>query len=215
MKRLRFIPLLAPLALVVFFVGSTPLAADHEGGKFRARLGGFEEVPSISTLAQGDFEAKIEDNTIEFELTFSGLAGTLTAAELHFAQRSVEGGLLVNLCTAGSGCPTGPVTGTIVPGEVLAIPAQGISGTDAERFDKLLRAIRAGAVYVHIHTTAFSDGEIRGQIRRGRGGDRDGGHGEDGSEGEIQRQSGRDDERGSRSGGDGSRDEGRDRGSRR
>lgn len=168
-KWTRSICVLMPLTLLTLFVGSTPLAADQERGKFKARLSGFQEVPSISTLAHGEFEAKIEDSTIEFELTFSGLAGTLTAAELHFAQRGVEGGLLVNLCTAGSGCPAGPVTGTIVPGEVLAIPAQGISGTDAERFDKLLKAMRAGTIYVHVHSVAFTDGEIRGQVGRGEG----------------------------------------------
>ena len=49
----------------------------------------------------------------------------------------------------------------------------GGQGIAAMEFDELVRAMRAGATYVNLHTTApFQGGEIRGQVSRhdrGRG----------------------------------------------
>ena len=40
----------------------------------------------------------------------------------------------------------------------------GGQGIAAGEFAELVRAMRAGATYVNIHTTAFPGGEIRGQV---------------------------------------------------
>ena len=53
------------------------------------------------------------------------------------------------------------MSGTITPAQVLAAANQGL---DAEEFDELVRAIRAGAAYVNVHSSLFPPGEIRGQI---------------------------------------------------
>ncbi len=55
----------------------------------------------------------------------------------------------------------GPVTGTITPAQVLAQPLQGIN---AGEFEELVRAIRAGATYVNVHSALHGPGEIRGQL---------------------------------------------------
>lgn len=172
MKWTRFLGLLVPLTLLTLFVGSTPLAADQERGRFKARLSGFQEVPPISTPGHGEFDAKVDDGEVEFKLTFSGLEGSASSAHLHFAQRGVEApDILVDLCTNTSptGCPVSgtadTITGTITDASVNAIAAQGIVG-DVE---ELLEAMRAGTIYVHVHSGAFTDGEIRGQVGRGEG----------------------------------------------
>ena len=84
--------------------------------------------------------------------------------------RAVNGGVSAFLCTnLGNGpigtptCPLteGTVTGVITPATVVGPANQGIA---AGEFGELVRAIRAGATYANLHTTANAGGEIRGQI---------------------------------------------------
>jgi hypothetical protein len=137
---------------------------------------------AVSTEATGKFTARIDDvaKTIDYELSYSNLdpQGTVTQAHIHFGQPHTVGGIVVWLCqTAGTPHPTpdlgavtpicppsGTVTGTIRPEDVLAVTGQGIAAGD---FDELVRAIRAGATYANVHSTVFRPGEIRGQIGHG------------------------------------------------
>jgi CHRD domain len=155
-------------------------AADNDRGfkRLGAQLVGFKEVPSVSTGGSGEFKAKINDheNAIDWELSYNDLEGTVTQAHIHFAQRSVNGGIVVFLCTnLGNGpagtqpCPTPPTTifGTIMAEDMVdAAKAQGIV---PDEFDELLRAIRAGKTYVNVHSTMWPGGEIRDQIGPGHG----------------------------------------------
>jgi hypothetical protein len=186
--------LLASCALGLGFAAQSTLADDDDHHRVRATLSGFSEVHfgggppatlvgAISTGARGTFRATIDKGgqSISYRLSYSGLEGTVTQAHIHFGQAHTVGGIIVWLCQtaapfvdpAGKAptCPqAGTVTGTIGPDQVLALPAQGIAPTTpaAERFDELVRAIRAGATYANVHSSAFGPGEVRGQI-----GDRD------------------------------------------
>jgi CHRD domain len=126
----------------------------------QARLDGYQETPSISTKARGSFSAEVDDDEIRFRLRYSGLEGGTAI------------GIVAFLCGGGGQavCPAGPsatVTGTITPAHVVALTAQGIA---AGQFDELVAAIRAGAVYANVHNATYQNGEIRGQLRGGRGG---------------------------------------------
>jgi hypothetical protein len=57
--------------------------------------------------------------------------------------------------------PGGAVTGTIAPAQVLSPTGQGI---DVGAFEELVKAIRAGATYVNVHSSLHPPGEIRGQL---------------------------------------------------
>jgi CHRD domain len=156
-----------------------------------ARLSGFNEVhfdaggqgtpPSapalrgaISTTGSGKFRAIINENarTIDYELSYEALEGTVTQGHIHFGQRHTVGGIVVWLCQTSTNrspvaitpeCPQeGTVTGTITPDQVLAQNLQGFAAGD---FDELVRAIRNGAAYANVHSTLFPPGEIRGHIR--------------------------------------------------
>jgi hypothetical protein len=50
-----------------------------------AHLQGFQEVPSVSMLATGEFHATINpsDQSIDHELIYSGLQGMVTQAHIH------------------------------------------------------------------------------------------------------------------------------------
>jgi hypothetical protein len=173
-------------------LGIIPLAMaddDHDKShRLRTRLSGYNEVHfaggppatlrgAISTVARGKFTAKIDknDEVIEYELSYEGLEGVVTQAHIHFGQKHTVGGIVVWLCqTAGTPAPPavdaltplcpdeGTVTGTITPDQVLTATGQGINAGD---FAELVRAIRAGATYVNVHSDVFGPGEIRGQLK--------------------------------------------------
>ena len=148
----------------------------------RANLQGFQEVPSVSTDASGTFRAKLmrHEDAIEFKLSYSGLETFVRFAHIHFAERHVNGGIIVWLCDNTGNSPTpvdlcpqgaGRVEGVITADDVSGAPAQGI---EAGEFFEVVEAINAGAAYINVHTDAVPGGEIRGQIRgrlRGRGDD--------------------------------------------
>ena len=63
-------------------------------------LTGYEEVPSVSTGASGEFTAKIrKDSTIDWQLSYSDLEGAVQQSHIHLGQTGVNGGITVFLCT--------------------------------------------------------------------------------------------------------------------
>jgi CHRD domain len=144
----------------------------------RSRLSGYQEVPPISTEGGGTFRARISNDgsEIDYVLTYGNLSSNVTQAHLHFGQKGVAapGNIIVFLCTnLGNGTPGTPacppgggeVTGTVTAEDVIGPAGQGIAPGE---FDELVAAIRAGAVYVNVHTSTFPAGEIRGQVKGSR-----------------------------------------------
>ena len=167
------IPLLLIVAMVIIA---------QRFGNFRSSLNGYEEVPTVSTVADGDFKAVIsrDESSVSYELSYSDLEGTIQQAHIHFGQKSVNGAIQVWLCSnlaspptpAGvQPCPAPPatVTGTFTAANVVGQPAGPPAGQGIQsgEFAELLRAIRAGKTYANVHTTKFPGGEIRTQIRNG------------------------------------------------
>ena len=144
-------------------------------------LTGYEEVPSVSTGASGQFTAQIrKDSTIDWQLSYSDLEGAVQQSHIHLGQPGVNGGITVFLCTnLGNGpagtqpCPAPPATisGAIASTDVSPnIPATAgarTQGLNTGEIDELLAALRAGALYVNVHTTTRPGGEVRSQIGNG------------------------------------------------
>jgi hypothetical protein len=166
-KRTMF--LVAALVVAVATIGLQ--AASASGGKMRfaASLDGYAEVPlSLSVAGTGSFTAQVapDEASISYTLSYTGLTGPASAAHIHFGEAWVAGGVSAFLCGGGGkpACPgdSGTVSGTIVAADVIGPVPQGIG---AGELGELLAAMRAGATYVNVHTTAFPGGEIRGQIQ--------------------------------------------------
>jgi hypothetical protein len=149
---------------------ATVAKADQIG----ALLTGYEESPSVSTTARGEFTATIDGEVILYTETFSGLQGTVTQSHIHVGQPGVNGSVVIFLCqTAASPDPTGlappcpqegTVTGTITAANVIA-GATTSQQLEARDLAAVITAIRAGAAYANVHTTPSPGGEIRGQLR--------------------------------------------------
>jgi CHRD domain len=162
-------------ALLVAFAAATTARSEQ----IQADLIGYQEVPAVSTLASGDFRAMInrDDQSIDYELTFSGLQGTVLQSHIHVAQLSVNGSIVIWLCQTAAVpapaavaaltpfCPqAGTVTGHITAANVIA-GSTASQQLAAGELDEVLAAMRAGAAYANVHTTLSPGGEIRGQIR--------------------------------------------------
>ena len=72
-----------------------------------AELEGFQEVPSISTKAEGEIKVKLNGSSIKYELRYRGLrlARTVLFAHIHFGQEGVNGGVAAFLCGAAASPP--------------------------------------------------------------------------------------------------------------
>lgn len=155
-------------------------AADdgHGHGKrqrvFRAELTSYNEVPSLSTPARGQFYAVLNQagTELRYWLSFKDLSADVTQSHIHLGQHHTTGGIIVWLCQGTVAAPTastpscgGPRTstasGVITAAEVIGPAGQGIG---AQEFEELIAAMRAGAAYVNVHSATFLPGEIRGQI---------------------------------------------------
>jgi hypothetical protein len=168
MKR-GFLTRAAPGLLALSALAALPVQASDN---LDADLSGYNEVPTLSSPAKADFDAKIsrDETKIDYQLKYSGFETPVLQAHLHLGRRAVNGGIMVFICSnLGNGppgtppCPTpaGTVSGTWMAASVVGPTAQGIAPGE---FAEVIRAIRAGAAYANMHTTAFPAGEIRDQV---------------------------------------------------
>jgi hypothetical protein len=145
--------------------------------RLRARLSGFQEVPPKLTTGRGRFTAVIDParTSVTFTLTYSDLSTPVLFSHIHFAQRGVNGGIMVPLCSNtpdGSqprACPSqgGTVSGTFTAQDVIG-PGPEDPATDQGirpgNLRDVIRAILSGETYVNVHSERWPPGEIRGQV---------------------------------------------------
>ena len=144
-------PLLRLLAAAVLLAAPRLASADHLRAHLllTARLGGDQEVPAITTAAQGvaAFTLNETRDTLFVQAAFSGLSGPIAAAHVH------EGAVGV----------AGPVITSLLP----MLRGNRLSGylTGADIAPAKLTKYLRGNYYINVHTAANGGGEIRGQIR--------------------------------------------------
>ena len=171
--------LMATVALAAL-IGAPVAPAAADSGKrskksFKARLSGYNEVPSVSTAAKGVFRARLSQDgqSLRYALSYRSLSPGVRFSHIHLGQSRTNGGIIVYLCqTPAFPDPTmqaptctdgeGHLTGEISADSVIGPAAQGIAPGE---FEELVHALRSGAAYVNLHTNTFPGGELRGQIR--------------------------------------------------
>jgi hypothetical protein len=176
------VKLAAGVAALAAVAAAGTVAVAGGGDSIREELTGYEEtLVAVSTTGNGSFRASIDERQqeISYRLRYADLEGTVSQAHIHFGARAQSGGISVFLCTnMGNGpagtqeCPTpsGSVSGTIRPADVIGPAAQGIT---AGQFAELVNAIRAGVTYVNVHSSLYPGGEIRAQLEGDDDDDRD------------------------------------------
>jgi len=124
--------------------------AERDTILFSAVLLGAAERPNpVTTSATGSALFRLKGNHLIFNITYSGLSGTATAAHIHGpAPASLAAGILIDLQPYNGG---GFGSSGSLSGEIILTPQQK---------EHLL----SGRTYVNVHTAANTGGEIRGQI---------------------------------------------------
>lgn len=112
-------------------------------------LDGLQEVPPVATPATGFATVTYDDqsNLLSWTITYSGLIGSTTAAHFHGnALPGFPAGVVLDIPSNSGGNLFSPIIGSAT--------ITSIQGTD----------LVAGLWYINIHSTAFPNGEIRGQV---------------------------------------------------
>ena len=129
-NRLLAVVVAIGAAVALTVAGSAAMADNGKTNNvLRVRLIGYEEGPAVSTAASGQFRAVIDEKAqeIEYQLSYSGLEGSVTQSHIHIGLRAQNGGIMVFLCSnLGNGpvgtqaCPDAPatITGTLRPGDI-------------------------------------------------------------------------------------------------
>ena len=168
---------------IIALVACSSSALAQPGKKIDESLSSFEEVPALSTPGGGTFRARIakDGSAIAWELSYRNLESDVIMAHLHFENETNNGPIVVWLCdNTGNGpagiqdCPEQPATidGTIVAADVSSTGASAAAiaaGLGAGELDELIDAIRAGAIYVNVHSESRPGGEIRSQLEHHHG----------------------------------------------
>jgi hypothetical protein len=169
----RALSMLMALAGLGLAAAAAPVVAET----VTVQLRGLEEVPSNTSAASGSLRLFINDRagTIDYELAYENLQGTITQSHIHVGQAGVNGGISMWLCQTATNpapaavaaltptCPqAGTVTGTLTAANVIGPTAQLVA---PGQLDEVIGALRAGSAYGNVHTSAAPGGEIRGQLR--------------------------------------------------
>ncbi len=129
---------------------------------FKAKLSGDQEVPPVVTDTAGSFRLEFNMETAQAEIRLSVIDGVrIRQAHLHCAPVGVNGPIVAFI--AGDNAAGYDVNGKWISNATLtdtsiSNPACGVTLAD------LVASIRAGNVYVNVHSVEFPGGVIRGQV---------------------------------------------------
>ncbi|HET7364401.1 MAG TPA: CHRD domain-containing protein [Burkholderiales bacterium] len=112
-------------------------------GAMKVSLSGAEEVPAAKSDAKGSGSFRVaEDGTITGSVTTEGVKGTM--AHIHQGAKGQNGPVIVPLTKNG---------------DTYSVP-EGKKLTAAQ-----IEALKAGNLYVNVHSDRYKGGEIRAQLQ--------------------------------------------------
>jgi hypothetical protein len=110
----------------------------------KVKLSGAEETPAVETAASGSGTFSVSaDKVLSGGVKTSGIEGT--AAHIHSGAPGEKGPPVITLAQAADGAWT--------------VPA------DSKLTDEQYAALKAGKLYVNVHSADHKPGEIRGQLK--------------------------------------------------
>jgi hypothetical protein len=167
---------LRPLLFAIVVWHSAHPALGHHF-RYTANLTGAAEAPANGSAGVGHavITLDVDELIMEVAATFSGLQGTVTAANIHAPTASTAAGTadVATQVPTFANFPVGVSDGDYEHEFDLAdagtynaafIAASG--GTISDALNALYFALENGKAYFNIHTSEYGDGEIRGFLSR-------------------------------------------------
>ena len=141
-------------------------ASKRDKMNFTTHLSGDNEVPARDTNATGQVIVQIskDESSIYFKIIVANVQANITGSHFHMGPAGANAGVVVNLLNSSSIPPdtNAPINGILAEG---TINAGNLSGALLGKpLSDLISAIRAGNIYVNLHTISYPSGEIRAQL---------------------------------------------------
>ena len=134
-------PFTFAVTLLVLTLGSGTASA----AAIKATLSGAQEVPPVETKASGEAKFQLKaDRSVSGSVKTNGIDGI--AAHIHDGAPGVNGPVAIPLNRKSDHEWTIPVGTKFTPAQV--------------------ESLKAGTLYVNVHTEAHKGGEIRGQLKQ-------------------------------------------------
>lgn len=112
-------------------------------GAISVKLSGATEVPPVSTAGSGSGSFRVaEDGSVTGSVSTTGVAGTM--AHIHMGAAGSNGPVIVPLTKNG---------------DTYSVP-EGRKLNDAQ-----MKALKAGGLYVNVHSNKHKGGEVRAQLQ--------------------------------------------------
>ena len=165
----RVVIVLVVIPIISLVAAGVALAVTE---RFATKLTGAQEVPPVSTTAEGKARfTKVSNTKMTYTLSASNIEN-LSGGHIHLAPRGEDGPIVVDLNVRDS-CT---VEGTSISCRGAFTSADLEGDLEGRSLGAQVRQMRAGNTYVNVHTDDgeppadtgpgdFPGGEIRGQIR--------------------------------------------------
>lgn len=143
-----------------FLVSFTPHIFAKQSNCFYASLAGKNEVPPKDTKATGFVELNnTGNNSMSYKINVTDIK-KVTSIHLHDGKTGENGPSMIILFKTDF--PVSKANGILSMGNITSENLQIQTGI--KNLDDLINLINKGDVYVHAHTGANPQGEIRGQL---------------------------------------------------
>jgi len=128
--------------------------------QWKATLNGASEVPANSSSATGTFTATLDETnqTLSWVLNVPTITNA-TMAHLHQGAAGTNGPVVLSLFTPALSQPSANTINTSSVSREF-----NLTGPLVDDWAAFVTALKAGNIYVNVHTTATAGGEIRGQV---------------------------------------------------
>jgi len=155
----KLLSLMFVTVLIVAYASPGLSAMTHT---FKAMLSGKEVVPAVKTGAKGEAVFKLEKDGTElvYTLTVKDLEN-ITAAHIHTGMIGKSGPPVIPLFSGPK--KEGKFSGELAKGTITSKDLRG--ALEGKSIEDVVKMMKAGELYVNVHTDANPGGEIRGQIK--------------------------------------------------